>query len=221
MSNDLPEQSLHWIPATQNARLLLGESVTSKAWPDFLRSMEGVSCDLSPEAWRMHILKGEADEDGLLVRAIASARREDFVFWLGQETFITSWPKLRGVCPRKNFGRRKSFDQLWTRLATSSRLPVPPLPAWSSLSSFERRVLICVCNAPQHEEAWIASRLLLTTDDVHEVLHKLVDLHFLVENNQLFSTDPFYLTYQVPRPISAQSFLVDGEVRTFVNSADW
>ena len=221
MSKDLSEQSLHWIPVTPNARLLLGESVTSLAWPDFLRSMEGVSGSLSPDAWRMHILKGEADEDGLLVRAIASARREDFVYWLGQETFIEYWPMLRGVCPRKEFGRRKAFDQLWTSLATSSRLPVPPLPAWSTLNSLERRVLICVCNAPQHDEVWIAGRLLLETQEVHEVLLKLVDLHFLVEKNHLFSTDPFYLTYQVPRPISAQSFLVDGEVRTFVNSADW
>ncbi|MCR5813301.1 MAG: hypothetical protein K6G15_02240 [Desulfovibrio sp.] len=215
------ENVLQWIPATQNARFLLGECVECKAWPDFLHSMEGVSLSLTPEEWRAHILKGEADEDGLFVKAIASARREDFVYWLGQETFIDSWPLLRGVCPRKIFGRRKSFDQLWTSLATSSRLPVPPLPAWSTLSSLERRVLICVCNAPQHEESWISSRLLLSADLVHQALRKLVDLHFLVENAALFSPDPFYTTYQVPRPVSAQSFLVDGEVRTFVNSADW
>ncbi|MBR3664192.1 MAG: hypothetical protein IKN64_06015 [Desulfovibrio sp.] len=221
MYEDQTEVAPTWIPSTPNARFLLGERVSCLAWPEFLQSMEGVSPNLSPEQWRAHILKGEGDEDGLLVTAMAHARCENFVYWLGPKTFVQSWPSLRGVCPRKIFGRRKAFDRIWTALATPSRLPVPPLPAWSTLSSFERRVLVSACNAPQHDEGWIANRLLASAEKVHTALCKLVKLHFLTEANALFSPDPFYLTYQVPRPVGTQSFLVDGVVRTFVNSAEW
>ena len=116
MYEDQTEVAPTWIPSTPNARFLLGERVSCLAWPEFLQSMEGVSPNLSPEQWRAHILKGEGDEDGLLVTAMAHARCENLSTGSVQKPLFSPGQACAVSAPVKSLADAKPLTASGPRL---------------------------------------------------------------------------------------------------------